>query len=769
MTEPALAGLRQPAPQAGASDSGGVTDLGGASQSPAVSHKPRAPSAPAAGTGSGEAQDDTRYLISDLCAFLESYLPPEQISECYRAYLYGAEAHEGQKRKSGEPYIYHPLAVARILAEMRMDYQCLIAALLHDVIEDTQIAKEQLAAEFGEAVAELVDGVSKLTQIDFRSRAEAQAASLQKMLLAMTRDIRVILIKLADRLHNMRTLDAMSSEACRRISRETLEIFAPIANRLGINWIRVELEELGFAHYWPWRRHVIQRAVQRTSGARIEMVSTVETALKRALHQEDIQGAVEGRRKHLHGIYRKMKDKSRGFSELVDVFAFRVTVDRVDTCYRVLGLVHNLYKPVPGRFKDYIAIPKANGYQSLHTALVGPQGIQIEIQIRTQDMHRVAESGIAAHWMYKTGSQSGSSPTALAADWLQNLLEMQREAGNSVEFLEHVKVDLFPGEVYVFTPKGRILSLKRGATVVDFAYAIHSDVGSNCVAARIDRRMAPLSTVLRSGQTVEIITAPGARPNPGWLNFVMTAKARVNIRGHLKKVKSREARAFGKRLLNAELSAFSIDIDGVDPIRLAAYLEDGGLRDLGELLDDIGLGNRLATLVARRLVGVEGDQVPSRPLGNSDIHHHRLAIRGTEGMVVNFARCCRPIPGDDITAVFSPGRGIVVHRTECRNLGSLETKGDKRLSVEWSHEPEGEFSTEIRVEVSNRRGALAVVAGAIAEQGSNIENVQTAEKDGMITDLGFQLQVRSRAHLASIMRRLRLISLVTRITRVTRS
>jgi len=439
---------------------------------------------------------DTRYLISDFCAYLESYLPPEQISECYHAYLFGAEAHEGQKRKSGEPYIYHPLAVARILAEMRMDYQCLIAALLHDVIEDTPVDKAQLAETFSEEVAELVDGVSKLTKLDFKSRAEAQAASLQKMLLAMTRDIRVILIKLADRLHNMRTLDSMSPEACRRISRETLDIFAPIANRLGINWIRIELEDLGFAHYWPWRRRVIQRALQgRGGGARVEMIGLVETALRHALQQEDIEGRVEGRQKHLYGIYRKMRDKSRGFSELADVFAFRVTVDRVDTCYRVLGLVHNLYKPVPGRFKDYIAIPKANGYQSLHTALIGPQGIQIEIQIRTEDMQRLAESGIAAHWMYKNGVQSSTAnPAALAADWLQNLLEMQRDAGNSVEFLEHVKVDLFPGEVYVFTPKGRIHSLKRGATVVDFAYAIHSDVGNTCVAARIDRRMAQMRT-----------------------------------------------------------------------------------------------------------------------------------------------------------------------------------------------------------------------------------------------------------------------------------
>jgi GTP diphosphokinase / guanosine-3',5'-bis(diphosphate) 3'-diphosphatase len=711
----------------------------------------------------------TRYQISDLCTFLEGYLSPEQIRECYRAYLFGAEAHEGQKRKSGEPYIYHPLAVARILAEMRMDYKCLIAALLHDVIEDTPVAKEQVAANFGEEVAELVDGVSKLTQIDFKSRAEAQAASLQKMLLAMTRDIRVILIKLADRLHNMRTLESMRPEACRRISRETLDIFAPIANRLGINRIRVELEELGFAHYWPWRRQVIQRAVQRTTGARLEMVGTMETALKRALNQEGIHGLVEGRRKHLYGIFRKMREKSRGFSDLVDVFAFRVTVDRVDTCYRVLGLVHNLYKPVPGRFKDYIAIPKGNGYQSLHSALVGPQGIQIEIQIRTEDMQRVAESGIAAHWMYKSGSQTIANPTALAADWLQNLLEMQRDTGNSVEFLEHVKVDLFPGEVYVFTPKGRIISLKRGATVVDFAYAIHSDVGNGCVAARIDRRMAPLSTALRSGQTVEIITAPGARPNPGWLHFVVTAKARVNIRGHLKNIQQREARALGRRLLNAELAAFNSDIDRLDRSLLASYLEDAKLRSVDHLFDDIGLGNRLATLVARRLAGVEGEELVQDMRRNEDAHPHRLAIRGTEGMVVSFARCCRPIPGDEITAFFNPGRGIVVHRSDCRNLGSLEGKRDKRLDVEWSAEPEGEFPTEIRVETGNRRGALAIIAGAIAEQGSNIENVQSREKDGMTTDLEFLLLVKSRAHLARIMRRLRLVPLVTRITRITRS
>nr|WP_093192046.1 RelA/SpoT family protein [Thiocapsa sp. KS1] len=709
-----------------------------------------------------------RYLISDLCAFLETYLPPEQVSEFYRAYLFGAEAHEGQSRKSGEPYIYHPVAVARILAEMHMDYKCLIAALLHDVIEDTPVTKEQVAEVFDEEIADLVDGVSKLSQIEFESRAEAQAASLQKMLLAMTRDIRVILIKLADRLHNMRTLGSMHPDACRRISRETLDIFAPIANRLGINRVRVELEELGFLHHWPWRRHVIQRALQRTCGARVEMVGTVETALKRALHQEDIQGEVEGRRKHLYGIYRKMREKHRAFSEVVDVFAFRVTVDRVDTCYRVLGLVHNLYKPVPGRFKDYIAIPKANGYQSLHTVLIGPQGIHIEIQIRTEDMQRMAESGIAAHWLYKSGDQSTANATTLAAEWLQNLLVMQRGAGNSVEFLENVKVDLFPDEVYVFTPKGRILTLKRGATVIDFAYAIHSDVGNTCVAARIDRRMVSLSTNLRSGQTVEIINAPGAKPNAAWLNFVVTGKARASIRGYLKNLKQREAQVLGRRLLSAELGGFGVDLDSLDPIRVAAYLEEANQRTLDDLLGDIGLGNRLAAFVARRLAGGDDDEATQAMQADKDLHPHRLAIRGTEGMVVSFARCCRPIPGDTIAALFSPGRGIVVHRSECRNLGSLETKRDKRLDVEWANEPDGEFPTEIRVEIGNRRGALAVVAGAIAELGSNIENVHSREKDGMTTALEFLILVKGRAHLARIMRRLRQIPLVLRITRVPR-
>jgi guanosine-3',5'-bis(diphosphate) 3'-pyrophosphohydrolase len=711
-----------------------------------------------------EAGEKPRFLISDLCVYLESYLSPEQIREVYRAYLFGAEAHHGQQRKSGEPYIYHPIAVARILADMRIDYKCLMAALLHDVIEDTPTAKEQLAAAFDAEIAELVDGVSKLTQIDFKSRAEAQAASFRKMLLAMTKDIRVILIKLADRVHNMRTLGVMSPEKCRRVSLETLEIYAPIANRLGINSMRIELEDLGFAHYWPWRYRILQQSVKRARGARKEVVSNVETAIERCLTQEGLSGEVLGRQKHLFSIYRKMREKKRSLSDVVDVFAFRVIVDRVDTCYRVLGLVHNLYKPVPGRFKDYVAIPKSNGYQSLHTVLFGPQGVPIEIQIRTRDMHRVAEAGIAAHWMYKSGSGDGGSPQGLAADWLQNLLEMQRGSGDSVEFLEHVKVDLFPDEVYVFTPRGRILVLPRGATVVDFAYAIHSDVGNTCVAARIDRRLAPLRTELHSGQTVEIINAPGAAPNPAWLNFVVTGKARANVRAYLKNLQQKEAEALGRRLLDVELRAYGVVLTDLPGERLAAYLDQAKLPAAQALLTDIGLGNRMPALVARRLMGDSAGEPSVEAAGKTS----SLAIKGTEGMVINYGRCCRPIPGDAIVGLFNPGKGIVVHRQECRNLGDFQDQGDKWLDVEWASEPGADFSTEIRVEVGNRRGVLATVAAAIAELGSNIENVQSREKDGMTSTLDFLISVHSRQHLARVMRRLRHIPLVMRISRVYR-
>jgi len=702
-----------------------------------------------------------RFLISDLCIYVENYLPPDQIREVYRAYLFGAEAHDGQHRLSGEPYIYHPLAVARILADLRMDYKCLMAAILHDVIEDTPTAKEQLTGVFDREIADLVDGVSKLNKIDFRSRAEAQAANFRKMLLAMTRDIRVILIKLADRLHNMRTLGIMRPEKCRRIARETLEIYAPIAKRLGINSMCVELEELGFAAYWPMRARILKQAVKASWGNRKETVAHIEAAIRQRLQQEGLSGHVIGREKHLYGIYQKMYTKKRSFNELVDVVGFRIIVDRFDTCYRVLGAVHNLYKPIPGKFKDYVAIPKANGYQSLHTALIGPQGMPIEIQIRTEEMHRIADAGIAAHWLYKLEGAGGESPQVRAHNWLQNLLELQKQAGDSVEFLEHVKVDLFPDEVYVFTPRGRIMVLPRGSTVIDFAYAVHTELGNSCVAARIERRLVPLRTRLVSGQTIEVITATNGNPNPAWLDFVVTAKARANIRSHLKNLQHQEALALGRRLLDKELQLAGVTFDKLPQKRIESFLETSGVADLDALFLEIGLGNRMPFLVAR---GLRGDDA-ERDGKKTHKDEEPLVIKGTEGMVVGFAKCCRPIPGDAITGVFTPGRGIVVHRQCCPNLGGHRRHPPNRLALQWHNDVEGELPTEIRVAVDNQRGVLATVAATIAETGSNIENVAVAERDGLSSTLRFLINVRDRKQLATIMRRLRVLPTVMHIAR----
>jgi len=699
-----------------------------------------------------------RYLISDLCVYLESYLPQEHVREVYRAYLFGAEAHEGQKRLSGEPYIYHPVAVARILAGMRMDHKCLMAAILHDVIEDTETAKDQLTEVFDAEIAELVDGVSKLTAINFRSKAEAQAENFRKMMLAMTRDIRVIMIKLADRLHNMRTLGVMRPDKARRIARETLEIYAPIANRLGINSIRLELEDLGMQAHWPWRYRILSDALRRQRGNRREVVGQVEEALRTRLDQEHFSAEVYGREKHAYSVYRKIRDKHQPLGELADVFAFRIIVDTVDTCYRVLGVVHNLYKPVPGRFKDYVAIPKANGYQSLHTVLFGPHGIPIEIQIRTHEMHRVAEEGIAAHWQYKSGGEA-RTPDA-AAEWLRNLLELQKGSGNSLEFLEHVKVDLYPDEVYVFTPRGRIMVLPKGATVIDFAYGVHSDVGNQCVAARIDRRLAPLRSELYNGQTVEIITKPDARPNPSWLNFVVTSKARASIRSYLKNLESREAEDLGARLLERELERHNRNIASLNDAEKANLLQGLGCASFDHLLAEIGLGNRMAKLVARMVAG-HGDAEPSdgEQMGS-------LTITGTEGMVVSFAKCCGPIPGDPVVAVFTAGKGMVVHHRDCRNLGDFRKHGQSWVDVQWSTDVVGEYTTAIRVDAGNQRGMLATVASTIAEEGSNIEDVRSEERDGLSSSLRFVIAVKDRTHLARIIRRVKALPMVMRLARV---
>ncbi|AOV18231.1 bifunctional GTP diphosphokinase/guanosine-3',5'-bis(diphosphate) 3'-diphosphatase [Acidihalobacter aeolianus] len=710
--------------------------------------------------------ESTRFLVSDLCKMLEVYLPPEQVREVYRTYLYAAEAHTGQNRQSGEPYIFHPLAVARVMAGMRMDHHSIMAAILHDVMEDTPVTKDQLRETFGEEVAELVDGVSKLTHLKFQSYAEAQAENIRKMMMAMVRDLRVILVKLADRLHNMRTLSALRSDKRRRIARETLEIYAPIAQRLGMNALRRELETLGFAALYPVRFRVLSAAVERARGRRKELMQNVEAAIVRRLEEAGIQARVVGREKNLYSLYRKMRAKRMPFSEVFDVFAIRIVVTDIDTCYRALGITHNLYKPVAGHFKDYIAIPKANGYQSLHTVLFGPHGIPIEVQIRSEEMDRVAESGIAAHWLYKSGEggNAGAGTQARAREWLKGILEMQQRAGSSLEFLENVKVDLFPDEVYIFTPKGDIMELPRGATAVDFAYAVHSDVGNTCVAAKIDRHLAPLSAPLESGQTVEIITSPTARPNPAWLNFVVTAKARTGLRHRLKSLQGDEAIALGRRLMEKSLSASGKTLESIDPAHLAELLAAWGLADLDALLNDVGLGNRLAPLAVRRLLG-ECDESDAAATAQTT-GGKPLVIRGSEGLVLTFAKCCYPLPGDPIAGVLSAGRGLVVHRETCRNVVEFRDKADRWMPLQWSDEPAGEYAAAIRVMVSNQRGMLAQMAARIAEMESNIENVSFEERDSMLTTMTFVLSVRDRRHLAHIMRRLRAIPEVSKIARV---
>lgn len=707
---------------------------------------------------------ETGLRIADLCTYLESYLESDQIREVYRAYLFGAQFHCGQMRKSGEPYIFHPLAVARILAEMHMDYKCLIGAILHDVIEDTSATKEKVTEEFDAEIADLVDGVSKLTKIDSVSHAEAQADNVRKMLLAMTRDIRVILIKLADRLHNMRTLDVMRPKKRRRISSETLDIYAPIANRLGLNHIRLELEELCFAAAWPMRHRVLLKSVMTMRGNRKELVTHIETAMRQGLKDEGITAKVMGREKHLYSIYKKMRDKKLSFTEVVDLFGFRIIVNSVDTCYRSLGVVHNLYKPVPGRFKDYIAIPKANGYQSLHTSLIGSHGVLVEAQIRTEEMHEISESGIAAHWSYKTEGENTGVAHSYASDWLKNLLDLQREAGNSMEFLEHVKVDLFPDEVHVFTPKGGIKVLAKGSTVIDFAYAVHSDVGNQCVAARVDRQLVPLRTKLDSGQTVEVITADGARPNPAWLDFVVTGKARASIRNYLKNLKRQEAVELGRKMLERGLEAYGLSLEEAEADGVNTLLTDFKLENMNDLLEKIGLGDRMALLVARRIAGDRKLAQNEEPYPTQAAQP--LVISGTEGMVVSFAKCCRAIPWDDIVAVFSPGKGIVVHRQGCPNLGEFRKHGENWMDVRWEEQVEGEFTTEVGVEVGSKRGVLATVAAVFAEMESNIENVVIEERDGLSSTLEFTVSVRNRKHLARIIKRLRALPEVMRITRM---
>ncbi|MBH3341136.1 bifunctional GTP diphosphokinase/guanosine-3',5'-bis pyrophosphate 3'-pyrophosphohydrolase [Pseudomonas mendocina] len=698
--------------------------------------------------------------IDALADRLSAYLGHDQVNLVRRAYFYAEQAHDGQRRRSGEAYVTHPLAVASILADMHMDHQSLMAAMLHDVIEDTGIAKEALNAQFGETVAELVDGVSKLTQMNFETKAEAQAENFQKMAMAMARDIRVILVKLADRLHNMRTLDAMPHEKSRRIAKETLEIYAPIANRLGMHNMRVEFEDLGFKAMHPMRSERIRAAVRRARGNRKEIVAKIEESIQMCLQREGMEGEVIGREKHLYSIYQKMRGKRKAFNEIMDVYAFRIIVDKVDTCYRVLGAVHNLYKPLPGRFKDYIAIPKANGYQSLHTTLFGMHGVPIEIQIRTREMEEMANNGIAAHWLYKSNDDEVPKGNhARARQWVKGVLELQQRAGNSLEFIESVKIDLFPDEVYVFTPKGRIMELPKGSTAVDFAYAVHTDVGNTCIACRINRRLAPLSQALESGSTVEIVTAPGARPNPAWLNFVVTGKARTHIRHALKQQRRSESISLGERLLNKVLASFDTHLDKIAPERVQAVLGEYRQEVIEDLLEDIGLGNRMAYVVARRLLAESGDETLPSSEGP-------LAIRGTEGLVMSYAKCCTPIPGDPIVGYLSAGKGMVVHMESCRNIVDIRHNPEKCIQLNWAKDVTGEFNVELRVELEHQRGLIALLASSVNAADGNIEKISMDERDGRISVVQLVVSVHDRVHLARVIKKLRALKGVMRITRV---
>jgi GTP pyrophosphokinase len=693
-----------------------------------------------------------------------SYLTRQQLKLITEAHDFSASRHEGQKRQSGDAYITHPLAVAGILADLHLDYPSIAAALLHDVIEDTSTVKEEIAQKFGAEIASLVDGVSKLEKLNFNSRSELQVESFRKMMLAMVQDIRVILLKLADRLHNMQTLDSVPPQKQGRVARETLEIYAPIANRLGMNSLKTELEDLGFRYTYPFRYRVLDKAVRRAEGNQRQFVKNISEKLKQALKETGLTATVIGRKKHLYSIYRKMETKKRSMADIADVFGFRVIVDSVDECYRVLGVVHQIYKPMPGRFKDYIAIPRINGYQSLHTSLFGPSGTPIEVQIRTSEMDRVAETGVAAHWQYKDAGQEAPPPQARAREWLASIDEIQ-SAANSEEFMEHVKVDLFPDAVYIFTPKGEIMRLPRGATCVDFAYAVHTDVGNRCVAAKIDRRLVPLRTQIENGQTVEIITAKTARPNPSWVNFVVTAKARTAVRQYLKNLQQNEAQDLGRRLLDQAMRDAGTPLRKISDERIQAMLTEFRLASTDELFRQLGLGERLAPLVAKTILQSATPVVAGAGQAPAATAPTPIAIAGTEGLVVSYARCCHPIPGDPIMGYLSAGRGVVIHRNVCGNLSEYRKQPNKWITVSWQPDIDREFSAELRIDVDNRPGVLAEVASRIADAGSNIEQVSIDERHDDSATMLFSIVVRDRKQLAGVIRSIRRMKVVKKLSR----
>jgi len=678
-----------------------------------------------------------------------AYLPAEQIARVRQAYLIGAHAHAGQTRKSGEPYITHPVAVAGILADLGMDVETIVAAILHDTLEDTPLSRAELESGFGTTVAELVDGVTKLDRIRFSSQQEAAAESFRKMLLAMARDLRVILIKLADRLHNMRTLGSMAPESRRRIARETLDIYAPIAQRLGMNKFKSELQELGFKALFPLRYRVISARIRSVLGNRRESMSKIEATLSARLNSEGVKHRIISRIKSPYSIYAKMRAEHKSFAQVVDVYGFRVVVGATMQCYHALGAIHSLYKPLEARFRDFIAIPKANGYQSLHTVLFGPFGAPIEIQIRTEDMDQVAERGVAAHWVYKTTGPANSAQTR-AREWVAGLVETQTRELSSLDFIENVKVDLFPDDVYLFTPKGQILALPRNATALDFAYFVHTDIGNHAVAARVDKKLVPLRTRLNSGEAIEIITAPSAHPHPQWLEWVVTGRARIAIRNHLKHLQHEDAVEFGHRMLDRALETRGVPLEAIPAKVLDRYLADAKYKRLEELLADIALGNRMPDQVAAQLAqsrGAEGE-----PIAPST---EKILISGGERGVLTFGNCCHPVPGDDIIGYLSAGKGIVVHRQDCPNVSEYRKTPERMIAIDWDRDVSGDYRVQLRIIVDNKPGVLATVAASIAEGDSNIENVEYQERDQQTSTLLFTIEVRNRKHLADVMRRVR--------------
>ncbi len=704
----------------------------------------------------GLSSSSRRIVLDDLLQAV-TYLDKNNIDEILRAYHFSKRAHTGQERKSGEAFIYHPLAVAHILAELHLDGRSIVAAILHDVIEDTQTARTQLAEEFGDEVAQLVDGVTKIGRIEFDSTEHAEAENFHKMLLSMSRDIRVILIKLADRIHNMRTLESLRLEKRRRISRQTLEIFAPIANRLGLhNWTQ-ELEDLSFLYLYPKRYDAISKELKKRRGNHRKIVDRARKKVSDELSKHDIPANVSGREKNLYRVYRKMQARHISLSDLRDVFAIRVIVDTVDQCYRALGIIHNLYKPVPGKFKDYISIPKANGYQSLHTLLFGTFGQSIEVQIRTVDMHRVAETGVAAHWKYKTLT-SVQPAQQLTNTWLNDLLDGQAHSSNPTEFLEHLKTDLFPDEVYVFTPKGDIKKLPKGATALDFAYSVHSDIGNHCVGAKVDHELVPLHHVVNNGNHVEVLTARSAWPSPMWLNYVVTGKARAEIRGYLKHQRTDDAVKLGRQLLERALASLGLNrrLKTRQKVELLGRI---GKEDWTELLADIGAGRRLPMVIAQQLLPKD-DSIELKK-----IRGEPLVIKGAEGMIVRYGQCCRPIPGDRIVGLFSRGRGMVVHEAKCLNANRNGKSSDNWIPVAWATNVKGDFAVEIVLETKNRPGVLARMAAVIADEKSNINKVSVTERDTRHATIRFTIGVENRKHLARIMRRLRSRRSVIRISR----